>query len=710
MDECEKSLEEDIPADIHDKVKSVHAITSEREMTAVKERHVQKFERLQAGKASDDGIGENFVDKDKWVINLSSKQLTENEKNLLSKGMKFAITPKHVPKKEIISTVEGALTGIDKPEADIIRAKVSLTLQKAQTPKENISRDDKNAMRNLKNDNSIVILPADKGRATVILDKTDYIEKCNDHIDNGPYQCLNKDPTKSIKKKCLDKLQSLKKNNHLDQTLYNRLKPTDSPAPQFYGLPKIHKPDVPIRPIVSYTGTPLYNLSKYISNILKTYINNDDRHSKNSKVFSEYVRTLTVDDDETLVSFDVTSLYTNVPINDTLTIIKEHLDNDGDLQTKTKIPKEELLEIIRFLLTETWFKFNNNFYTQTDGVAMGGPTSSVVAEIYMQKHDNDALTTFQEPPKAYERYVDDTFCIIKRQNLQLFHEHLNSIHHSIKFTIEEEKENCLPFLDTLIKRREDGSISVSVYRKPTHTDQYLNFNSNHPTSTKEAVISALLRRANDIVSDPKDLDEEKDRITNVLTSNGYSNQSITKVKRKMERKQGTNNLDNNNVEKTEPKKYISLPYVPGTSELLRRIFSTHNIKCSFHSPTTLRRFLSKPKDQVPIEEQNNVIYKIPCGDCQAVYIGETKRSFGTRYKEHFSAVKNGNVAKYEIAEHSWKYDHRIDWDNKTIIDRERFLIARKAKETIHSLADKNHINSISYVLPDIWLPILQQQN
>ena len=83
----------------------------------------------------------------------------------------------------------------------------------------------------------------------------------------------------------------------------------------------------------------------------------------------------------------------------------------------------------------------------------------------------------------------------------------------------------------------------------------------------------------------------------------------------------------------EPRKYISLLYVAGTSELLRRIFSTHNIKCSFHSPTTLRRYLSKPKDQVPIEEQNNVIYKIPCGDCQAVYIGETKRSFGTRYNE-----------------------------------------------------------------------------
>ena len=86
-------------------------------------------------------------------------------------------------------------------------------------------------------------------------------------------------------------------------------------------------------------------------------------------------------------------------------------------------------------------------------------------------------------------------------------------------------------------------------------------------------------------------------------------------------------------------------------------------------------FVKTERPSSSIEEQNNVIYKIPCGDCQAVYIGKTKRSFGTRYKEHFSAVKNGNVAKYEIAEHSWKYDHRIDWDNKTIIDRESFLIA-----------------------------------
>ena len=181
------------------------------------------------------------------------------------------------------------------------------------------------------------------------------------------------------------------------------------------------------------------------------------------------------------------------------------------------------------------------------------------------------------------------------------------------------------------------------------------------------------------------------------------------MKRKMERSQG-NTANNNREEETEPKKYISLPYIPGTSETLRRVLSSHNIKCSFHSSTTLRRFLSKPKDGVPIEQQNNVVYKIPCSDCPAVYIGDTKRSFGTRAKEHFSAVKNGKVATYEIADHSWKHDHRIDWDNKEIIDREKYWTARKVKEAIHSLADDNHINSISYKLPDIWLPNLQQRN
>ena len=119
---------------------------------------------------------------------------------------------------------------IDRPEADNIRANVSLTLQQVQTPKYNISKAERRALTELKKDKDIIILPADKGRATVILSKVDYIKKCKEHIE-------------SIKWECLKKLKSLKDPNIIDQSLNYKLKPTESPAPRFYRLQKIHKQD-----------------------------------------------------------------------------------------------------------------------------------------------------------------------------------------------------------------------------------------------------------------------------------------------------------------------------------------------------------------------------------------------------------------------------------------------------------------------------------
>ena len=128
-----------------------------------------------------------------------------------------------------------------------------------------------------------------------------------------------------------------------------------------------------------------------------------------------------------------------------------------------------------------------------------------------------------------------------------------------------------------------------------------------------------------------------------------------------------------------------------------------NVSCSQDNFYSLSRdkFIEKGK-------QNNIVYKIPCADCNAVYIGESKRSFDQRSKEHVRAVKNGDVDKNEIADHSWKLDHKFDWENKIIIDREQNWRVRKIKETIHSISDKNHINSISYSLPEIWLPALKK--
>ena len=218
-------------------------------------------------------------------------------------------------------------------------------------------------MKELQSDTSIVILPADKGRSTVILNREDYLEKCMDHINNGPYQLLKKkNPTTKIKTKTLKQLKVLKDNEFIDNKLYYYLKPADSPAPRFYGQPKIHKPGVPIRPIVSYSDSPLYNLNKYIANILKAYVKDENNNAKNSFTFSKYIRNVPIEDDEIMVSLNVTSLYTNIPIIDTLNIIKDYVNNDDQFTRKTAIPQDKFLDLIHLVLTTTWYTLNSHIY------------------------------------------------------------------------------------------------------------------------------------------------------------------------------------------------------------------------------------------------------------------------------------------------------------------------------------------------------------
>ena len=191
--------------------------------------------------------------------------------DLLTKCFNLSITSKTLANKDMIATIEDAVKDLEKEQADTIRAKVSLTLQNSKLPQDNLSRNERKALKGLQSDTSIVILPVDKGRSIVILNREAYFEKCMDHINNGPYQLLKKDPTTKIKTKTLKQLKVINENQIINNKLYYYLKPTDSSASRLYGQPKIQKPEVPIRPIVSHSGSPLQNLKKYIANILKAY-------------------------------------------------------------------------------------------------------------------------------------------------------------------------------------------------------------------------------------------------------------------------------------------------------------------------------------------------------------------------------------------------------------------------------------------------------
>ena len=140
-----------------------------------------------------------------------------------------------------------------------------------------------------------------------------------------------------------------------------------------------------------------------------------------------------------MVSFDVTSLYTNIPIIHKLNIIKDYVNNDDQFTRKTAITQDKFLDLVHLVLTTTWHTFNSQFYQQTDGVAMGGPSSSATAEIYMQAYECTAITTALQPPRVWERFVDDVYSIFKSTHLENVFHHINNLHENIKFTMEEER-------------------------------------------------------------------------------------------------------------------------------------------------------------------------------------------------------------------------------------------------------------------------------
>ena len=182
-----------------------------------------------------------------------------------------------------------------------------------------------------------------------------------------------------------------------------------------------------------------------------------------------------------------------------------------------------------------------------------------------------------------------------------------------KFTVEEERDGQLAFLDVLLRREDDGTISTSVHHKATHTNQYLSFGSHHPTAHKIAVVRALMTRAENLSSSGVERTEEEKRVTDALRGNDYSSGFIQKHTITSRRKEG--------VEIERPKTTLTLPYIRGLSEAIRRILTSLGVKVVFRPLRTLHQMLVRPKDPVPIEERKGVVYSIPCLECSSVYIG-----------------------------------------------------------------------------------------
>ena len=206
---------------------------------------------------------------------------------------------------------------------------------------------------------------------------------------------------------------------------------------------------------------------------------------------------------------------------------------------------EQIISLLEFCLKTTYFQFLGRFFEQLQDAVMGSPISPIVANLFMEDFETKAINTVQYPPRISRKYIDDTFVVIDSAKKDKFLEHINSIDPHIQFTTKDAKaDGSIPFLDTIVMPQPDNSLLTSVYRKPTHTDLYLHWDSHHHLSAKFSVINNLKHKAKTVCYNHHLLKEEEDHLNKALRCK-YPAWALKRVNIKQNKnrtKQGTSNV------------------------------------------------------------------------------------------------------------------------------------------------------------------------
>ena len=432
------------------------------------------------------------------------------------------------------------------------------------------------------------------------------------------------------------------KNEKIFSYLYKTLRSSDSVFPRIYGLPKIHKLNVPLRPIVSFIGTATYQLAKFLKKILVPLVENTQYTVKNSSEFVELISSIGKSKSQVLL--DVVSSFTLVSLKTAKTIAANRVGDDRILGGRTSLAVPGHMEALDICLQSSIFVYNDVIYKQIFGCPMGSPLSPIIANRVIEKIEQTALNTYLKPPSLWVRYVDDMYAIMAKAEVESFHDYLNIISTSIKFTKELEKSGQLAFLDVSVQQLKDGSLATSVYRKPTHTDKYFQYSSHHPVNQKVSMARTLFSRANRIISHNEKKIEEFHQIAKTLKNNRFPSSKCSFKKY----------LQNHSIRKTE--RFTSIHYVRDISKPISRILTQVGIGVALKPHHTLSSLFRKPKYAINFEQKRGLVYQMSCRNCNAVYVGETERSVRTRKREHTDAVKTFNTKKSGVSQHVMDFD------------------------------------------------------
>ena len=465
------------------------------------------------------------------IVNLSNVQLTKTQILLLNRGLSFVPTAYNATPRELIKEFncfsnkakrklrlmlnpprpprpndEPALfrkpltTNTTpyvlgpKPLEDAFQAIKMEISEMAQhhTIKHNLTRKERLALKELATNHDLIINKADKGSTIVVRHKCDYIAEGLEHLsDTNTYLELDGDYTNDVTKIVKDTLQKYKIQGLLSPRMTEYCLPPATPRTALiYFLKKIHKSPMGIRPIVSTVNSPTANLAEFLDYYLQPIMKKLPAYLKDTTQFLKEIDEIEINKDTWLVTVDVKSLYTNIPNDEGIQACYESW-REQEITDPQHPPAEVLRHLLELVLKLNTFEFNNRFYLQKFGTAMGSKLAPAYANTFMGKLEKEILDTSPLLPTYYRRFIDDIFMVWPHslEDLQKFITHMNNANNSIQFTHEFSQEEIV-FLDVVVYKdstNSNSTLHTRTHIKPTNKQLYVREDSYHPPGTCKGV-------------------------------------------------------------------------------------------------------------------------------------------------------------------------------------------------------------------------------
>ena len=587
------------------------------------------------------------------IINLTDTELTDMEKEVLCRGLKFGIPPR-VNKEAIQAEFELCWQQLQqatpwndkkKEECKASLADIALQYGKAKIDRTGfpLNKEHLRTIGKLRKNKDIVITRPDKGNGVVILKREEYVEKMlailaqdNKFVRIGSVK--EHDRTCQQERALQAYLLRAFKRSEITREEYERIRPVGAMRPRMYGVPKVHKTGTPLRPILSMINAPQHEMARWLAEKLQPVINKFAEHTVADTFefcahIEEFSQRRACGSTTFMCSFDITSLFTNIPLIETIQICMDSLYRDSTINPPS-IPEKLMYKLLLKATTEVEFSFEGVMYRQVDGVAMGSPLGPVLANVFVGYCETKIGT--EHWPAFYDRFVDDTFAIFdNEERSQEFHQRLNELHPALKFTVERETNEQLPFMDVCVSK-DNQHLVRSIFRKPTFTGLYTRWESFCAKKHKINLIRSLVHRAVKICS-PATLKDEFDNLRRILTNNGYPldviNTTIAKVTDS--RNDPTRIVSNDAEERIVSIRLpwignISRKFAAQTTTAITQAFPKVRPVVAF---TTKHAFAGVAKEALPTLSKSSVVYAYTCS-CKRMYVGKTTQRLAERIKQH----------------------------------------------------------------------------